>query len=553
VSIPPEIGQPCHGQGDATRVVRSHYSMSSSLARSAGLISIATLTSRILGVVRESVLAHYFGASMQMDAYNVAFRVPNLLRDLFAEGAMTAAFVPAFTRTLSERGREHAWQLGNLVMNTLVIITGGLVVLGIVFAEPITRAIVAAEFVSIPGKLDLTVTLTRIMLPFLTLVAVAVAMMGMLNSLRQFFVPSLSPAMFNVATIACVVTLVPLMSRLGLPPIMAIALGTLLGGIGQIVLQWPALRREGFRYRPILDFRDPELRQVLRMMGPGTLGVAAVNINVLVNTWLATSDEGAVSWLGYAFRLMYLPIGVFGVSIATAALPEVSTHAVADDLVSMRRTVSHALRLMLMLNVPAMVGLMVLADPIVALLYERGRFGPSDTTATAAALVFYAPGLLGYSIVKIASPTFYSLRDSRTPATVSVMSVGVNLALNLTLVTFLGYRGLALGTAIAALFNAIVLLWLLRGRLGGLDSRRLVIALAKITGASAVMGLVAAMTLRWLIDVVPGTGELVKAIRVFTAIAVAVVALTVSARLLRIDEFNEAIRRIIRRISPGQR
>jgi putative peptidoglycan lipid II flippase len=527
--------------------------MSSRLARSAGLISIATLTSRIFGVVRESVMAHYFGASMQMDAFNVAFRVPNLLRDLFAEGAMTAAFVPAFTRTLTERGREQAWRLGNLVMNALVIVTGVLVVLGIVFAEPITRAIVAADFVAVPGKLELTVMLTRVMLPFLTTVAVAVAMMGMMNSLRQFFVPSLAPAMFNVATIASAFALVPVMEGLGYPAIMAIAIGTLLGGVGQIVLQWPVLRREGYRYQPIVNFRDPALLQILRLMGPGTLGIAAVNINVLVNTWLATDEQGAVSWLGYAFRLMYLPIGLFGVSIATAVLPDVSRHAIANDRASIRSAVSRALRLMLMLNVPAMVGLVVLANPIVALIYERGHFTSYDTAATAAALIFYSPGLLGYSIVKIASPTFYSLGDSRTPVAVSMSSIGVNLALNLILVRFLGFRGLALGTAIAALFNAVLLLWLLRGRLNGLDGRPLALALAKITAASMVMGAVALVVLPWLLGVLPGTGELVKALRICIAIGASLVALIVSARLLRIEEFHEATERIVRRIAPGKR
>ena len=530
--------------------------MSSRLARSAGLVSIATLTSRILGLARDTVLAYYFGASasMQMDAYNVAFRVPNFLRDLFAEGAMTAAFVPAFTRTLAERGREHAWRLGNLVINALVIITGVIVVLGIIFAQPITEAIVATEFASVPGKLELTTQLTRVMLPFLTMVAVAVAMMGMLNSLQRFFIPSLSPAMFNVATIACAFLLADAMPGLGYPKIMAIATGTLLGGIGQILLQWPSLRREGFRYHPVVDFRDPELRQVLRMMVPGTLGVAAVNINLLVNTWLATNEpQGAISWLGYAFRLMYLPIGLFGVAIATAALPDVSRHAVTDDLASIRRTVSSALRMMLMLNVPAMVGLVVLADPIVAAIYERGAFDRADTAATAAALIFYAPGLLGYSIVKIASPTFYSLGDSRTPVIVSMASVAVNLVLNLVLVEILGFRGLALGTAVAAIFNAAVLLWLLRSRLKGLDGRTMSVALAKIVVASAVMGVVAVAASRWLTDAVPGTSEMVKAIRVSTAIAAAILALALAAQLLRIKEFNDATSRIVRRIAPGRR
>ena len=526
--------------------------MSSRLARSAGLISLATLTSRILGVARESVLASYFGASSAMDAYNVAFRIPNILRDLFAEGAMTAAFVPAFTRTIQERGREHAWRLGNLVLNALLVITGTLALVGIVFAAPIT-ALIAPKFAAVPGKLELTTLLTQVMLPFLTTVAVAVAMMGMLNSLHRFFIPSLSPAMFNLATILCAITLVPVMHYFDWPAIMAIAIGTLLGGIGQMAIQWPVLRREGFRYRPLFDFKDPELRQVLRMMGPGTLGVAAVNINVLVNTYLAAGYPGAVSWLGYAFRLMYLPIGLFGVSIATAALPDLSRHASDGDAAAIRRGVSSALRLMLMLNIPAMIGLIVLAEPIVALLYQRGRFTDADTQATTAALRFYAPGLIGYSIVKIASPTFYSLGDSRTPVLVSIASVAVNLVLNILLVRVLDFRGLALGTAIAALFNATALLWLLRGRVGGLDGRRLAVALAKITAAALVMGAAAALVAARLESAMPGPGELERALRVAIAIGVGVLALIVSARLLRIEEFTDAIGRIVRRLLPVRR
>ena len=219
------------------------------------------------------------------------------------------------------------------MINALLVVTGVLVVLGIVFAEPITRAMASGrEFAAVPGKLELTTLLTRLMLPFLTTVAVAVAIMGMLNSLMRFFIPALSPAMFNVATIACTVLLAPVMPQFGLPAIAAVAIGTVVGGIAQIAVQWPTLHREGFRYRPILDFRDPDLRQILRLMGPGTLGLAAVQINLFVNTYLATTQpQGAVSWLNYAFRLMYLPIGLFGVSIATAALPDIARHAAAAD------------------------------------------------------------------------------------------------------------------------------------------------------------------------------------------------------------------------------
>jgi putative peptidoglycan lipid II flippase len=523
--------------------------MSSKLAKSAGLIGLATMASRLLGVARETVLAAVFGASANpaMDAFNVAFRVPNLLRDLFAEGAMTAAFVPTFTRTLTSQGKAEAWRLGNMVMNALILDTSVLALLGIFFAPQITGAY-APKFATVPGKLELTTDLTRIMLPFLTMLAVAAAMMGMLNSLRRFFVPSLSPAMFNVASIFSALVLVPLMPYFGLERIVGLAIGTLLGGLGQILLQWPSLRREGFRYQPLLNVRDPAVLEILRLMGPATIGLAAVQVNVFVNTYLATwQEQGAVSWLQYAFRLMYLPIGIFGVSIATASLPEIARQANANDLAAVRASVSRGLRMMLMLNVPATVGLIVLAEAIVALIYERRMFNALDTASTAQALIFYAPGLLGYSAVKIASPTFYALRDARTPVIVSVLSVLANLAMNLALVRVLGFRGLALGTAIAAMLNAVVLLWLLRRRLGGLDGWRIAVSLAKISVASLVMGLTAYVTLGWLTGLTPQGGELAKILRVGGSIGAALLVLAASARLLRIQEFTEATARVFAR------
>jgi len=526
--------------------------MSTRLARSAGLIGAATMTSRLLGVARELVLAAMFGAGDAMDAFFVAFRIPNLVRDLFAEGAMSAAFVPTFTRQLTTRGREDAWRLGRLVITALLLVTGTLVIVGMIFAGPLVR-VLAGDYASVPDKLELTVTLTRIMLPFLTMVAVAVAMMGMLNSLRRFFVPALSPAMFNVAIIVGAFALVPLMPLVGLPPIAGIAYGALLGGLGQIAIQWPLLRREGFRFRFEFDWRDESLREVLLLMGPGTLGLAAVQINIFVNTVLATGEgTGAVSWLSYAFRLMYLPIGLFGVSIATAALPELARHAAANDTAGLRRTLSSGLRLMLMLNVPATVGLVALATPIVALIFERGAFAAGHSTGpTAAALMCYAPGLLGYSVVKLGTPAFYAMRDSRTPVIVSALSVGVNLALNITLVRVIGYRGLALGTALAAIFNAMTLLWLLSRRLDGLEGRRIAVSLVKISAASLVMGVVAFATEGWLHGLLPGAGLAAKAVRVFGAIGAGVLVLVACARAFRIEEFDEAVRRMASRFVPG--
>ncbi len=505
------------------------------------------MTSRILGVVREQVLAAYFGAGNAMDAYNVAYRVPNMVRDLFAEGAMSSAFVPTFTRHLTNQGKASAWRLGNLVVNALIVITACIVTIGIVFAEPLV-ALFASAYREVPGKLELTVFLTRLMLPFLTLVALAAAVMGMLNSLHRFFIPAVSPAMFNVANIVCAILLVPLMPGLGLPAITAIAIGSVLGGVAQLAVQWPALRREGFRYRPILDWKDEGLRRVLVLMGPGTIGLAATQVNVLVNTVLATGEgTGAVSWLNYAFRLMYLPIGLFGVSIATATLPAVSRHAAQGDEPAARRTIADGLTLMLMLNVPATVGMVVLATPIVRVIFERAAFTPADTLATAAALQFYALGLIGYSIVRITSPVFYAVGQNRTPVLVSVATVLANALLNIALVRVMGYRGLALGTSIAALFNAALLMFFLRRRLNGIDGGRVTGSLGRIVIASAAMGAAAvgveAAAAAWL----PGNGLLVQVVRLSATIAAAIGVLAAAAYVLRIREFHDGLALVTRR------
>lgn len=515
------------------------------LARSAGLIGIATMTSRVLGLVRDQVLAYLFGARNEMDAFLIAFRIPNLLRDLFAEGALSAAFVPTFTRQLALSGKPRAWQLGSNVITALLVTTVPLVLLGMFLARPIVR-LYARGYVDVPGKLELTISLARIMFPFLTLVALAAAVMGMLNALRRFFVPAFSTAIFNVATILCAFTLVPVMPAFGLPSVTAIAIGTVLGGVGQIAVQWPVLRRAGFRYRPHLDATDPDLRHIAALMAPSIVGLAAVQVNLFVNSILATGQgTGAVSWLNYAFRLMYLPIGLFGVSIATAAIPGISTQAAREDTAAMRRAISHGLRLMLMLNVPATFGLVALAGPVVALIFERGNFTPLDSFATSSALVWYAPGLLGYSVVKLASPAFYALRDSRTPVVVGVLTMLLNVVLNVTLVRTMGYRGLALGTALAALFNAGILLWRLRTRLDGLEGKQTALALGKISVAATMMAVGAWSMERMLRVLVPGTGVSARAFQVGTAIGAGLVVLGVSAHLLRIVEFSE-VRRLLR-------
>jgi putative peptidoglycan lipid II flippase len=533
---------------DSPAEARKSEGGSPRLARSAGVFGLATITSRILGLVREQVMAYYFGAGDANDAFRVASRIPNLVRDLFAEGAMSAAFIPTFTRQLTLKGKEESWRLANSVINALVIVTGVIVVIGIIFAEPLVR-FYAPNFSAVPGKIELTIYLARIAFPFLTLVAIAAVLMGMLNSLGHFFVPALSPAMFNVAGIVMALTLIPLAPHFGVQPITIVAIATLVGGLGQLVIQMPPLRKEGFRYRPEIDFKDPALRRALLLMGPGTIGMAATQINVFVNTQLATSQgTGAVSWLDFAFRLMYLPIGLFGVSVATAATPAISRMVAEGNFERIRSTLASALGLMLFLNLPATIGLIVLARPIIAVIFEHGEFTSADTLATAAALQLYAIGLIGYSIVRIISPTFYALGRSRVPVMVSAGSVLINIVLNVTLVRSMGYRGLALGTSITAILNAAVQMFLLRREINGIGGARIAASFARVMAAASVMGGVTWGVHQLMLAQLPGMSLVVQIIRLLVTIGAALVTLAAVAQVLRIPEFGEARDMILRRL-----
>jgi putative peptidoglycan lipid II flippase len=422
-----------------------------------------------------------------------------------------------------------------------------------VYAEPLVR-LYAEGFDEVPGKVELTVFLARVMTPFLTLVALAAVLMGMLNALGHFFIPALSPAMFNVATIVITVALVPFADQLGVQPIVLVAIATLVGGLGQLLIQWRPLRLEGYRYRPVLDLRDPSLAQVLLLMGPGTIGMAATQINVFVNTQFASNEgTGAISWLDYAFRVMYLPIGLFGVSIAAASTPALSRLAAQDNLTAMRSTVGSAIGLMLALNIPATLGLIVLADPIIALIFERGRFTAADTAATARALQFYSVGLVGYSIVRIVSPAFYALHRSRFPVVASVVSVLSNVLLNMMLVRVMGFAGLALGTSIAAILNAALQLVMLSRVIGGVDAKRITLTFLKAAVAAIAMAGAAWFVEQWLDAIFPGTSILWRAIRVLTAIGVGLAVLSAASWLLRLHEFEEARGIVLRRFERLRR
>lgn len=453
----------------------------------------AVFLSRILGLVRDQVFAKLFGAGLFNDAWLVAFRIPGLLRDLFAEGALSAALIPSFTEALRRHGRDSMWRLANLALSALLVGLGLLTLLLLLGAEGLVHGL-AAGFAQVPGKVEVTASLIRVLSPFLLLVAAASVAMSILNTLNHYFVPALAPALFNVAVILSGLVLAPWFEAQGILPIYAMAVGAVGGGILQYLIQLPLLRREGYRFRLDFDWNHPALRKMVRLLGPALVGVSAVQVNVLVNTQLASflQDNGPVSWLSYAFRLIYLPIGLFGVAVGVVNLRTVSSQAAEGHLDGIKETVANSIKLIAFLAIPSSVGLMVLAHPIVDVLFERGDFTSLDTRNTAYALVAYSFGLFAYSCNKVYVPTFYALDDSRTPVRVAAVSILANLTANLSLLLVLptefAYIGLAVGTSISAVLTNSVLVRRLRQRLGSFEQFGIRRAVLRNLAAALAMG-----------------------------------------------------------------
>jgi putative peptidoglycan lipid II flippase len=504
------------------------------LARSMGLVSVLTMASRLLGLVREQVFAALLGDGHLADAFQIAFRIPNLLRDLFAEGALSAAFVPTYARTLVQEGREHAFRLARRVLTLLAVIFLGLVALGIVFAGPLV-AVLAPGFLEVPGKFDATVLLTRVMAPFLPLVSFAALAMGMLNAEERFGFPAFSPAMFNVATVLWGLLLVALDVPLE-HVALGWAIGTLLGGAAQFLIQVPPLHRLGFRFRAEWAPRDPAIREVARLMGPATVGLAAVQINIFVNSYFASYEPGAVSWLTYAFRILYLPIGIFGVAAGTVAASGLARQVAVGDIEGVRATLRQSLSMLAFLTLPATAGLVVLAEPIVRLLYERGEFSARSTEGTAAALVFYALGLSAYTSVKVLAPAFYAIGAPRVPLAASALAVGTNLLVNVLLHERFGFRAVALGTALGSIVNALVLAGAFERRLGGLRMPGWGARLARLGLAAGLTAAGAHVTARALMGAVGTDGLPAQLLTGLVPVLAGIVTYALVSLALRLPE-----------------
>jgi putative peptidoglycan lipid II flippase len=516
-----------------------------SLIRSAGLISGLTLLSRVFGLVREQVFAALLGAGFYADAFLAAFRIPNLLRDLFAEGALSAAFVPTYARALREGGAERAHQLSNRLLTLLAVLLGLITVLGILFAEPLV-AVIARGFAREPAKMELTVRLTRIMLPFLPIVSFAAVAMGMLNAHSRFGPPASASSMFNVVAIAWALLLWTAGFGAGQVAV-GWAVGTLLGGLAQLLIQVPPLWRLG--WRPRLDWapRDEGLRAIGRLMGPATVGLAAVEINILVSTFFASHESGAIAALQYAFRILYLPIGVFGVAVGTVTTTGLAHRAAAGDLDGLRDTLGHSLRTLAFVTVPATAGLMSLAVPIVRLLFEHGAFGPGDTTRTAAALTLYAIGLVAYTGVKVLAPAFYALGTPRVPLVASMTAVATNLALIVALHPRLGFRAIALGTALGSIANVFVLVGVFEARQGGLVRRVATSSVARTLVAALAMSAASWAAAQGLTSAFGTRGLAAKLVVGLVPVVLGVAVYLGASLVLRIPEARELLVSLRRR------
>lgn len=454
------------------------------LTRAAGSVGLATLISRLFGYVRDMIIADLFGARSAADAFFVAFRIPNLLRRFTAEGALTAAFIPVYSEALERKGKQGAFPI---ICNLLTILTAFLVIVtagGVIFAPWIVK-VIAPGFTHNPHTYELTTLLTRIMFPYLLFISISATFMAALNSMGRFFIPAIAPALLNIAIISCALFLYDMFDE----PTVALAIGVLIGGALQLAVQVPALVKLGFRYVPSFDLEDSATRKIGVLMIPAAFGMAVAEINVFVDTVLASLlPEGSVSYLFYGNRLVQFPLGVFGVAVGIAALPTMSAEVAKGNAGKLTDLLSHSMRLILFVSIPSTIGLIILANPIINTLFERGQFDGTARAGAALALVMYAIGLVAFAGVKVTVSAFYSLQDTSTPTRVAAWCMALNVALNLLLMGPLQHGGLALATSIASMVNILALLWLLRKRIQSIDGYNIARSGAIMLTASVIMG-----------------------------------------------------------------
>jgi len=517
--------------------------------KAAGIVGLAVLCSRLLGLAREQIFAALFGGGRLMDAFTIAFRIPNLLRDLFAEGALSTSFITTFTKTIATDGDKAAWKLANKVATMTVIVLSSITIVGIITAPWLVHVLA-------PGfegeKAELTITLTRIMYPFILLVSLAALVMGMLNAKEIFGLPAMASSFFNLGSILSGVALgYWLDPSFGPRALLGSAVGTLIGGALQLGVQLPGLRRIGYVFSPDFQWRDKGVKAILRLMGPSVIAASTVQVNVLINSIFASKmGDGPTFWLAIAFRLMQLPLGIFGVALGTVSLPLLARLAAASNMPGFRSELSKGMRLAFLMTIPSTIGLIMLAEPIMSVLYQHHKFTAYEAGEAAGALRFYALGLSGYAALKILVNAFYALDRRKTPMLVSFSAVALNLILNWIFTVKLnqGHRGLALSTACIATSNFLLLFFLMRHQLQTLETSKMLELLGKLAVSGAVLGGVCWLGSHYLLADWATQAFLPKCIYLFATIGVAGVAFIVVASALKISELNDIIAAFQRRL-----
>ncbi len=464
------------------------------LLRSASLITAITLLSRVFGYLRDQRIAFLLGAGFESDAYTIAYRIPNLLRRLVGEGAASAAFIPIFTEYISDEKRKEAWEFTNSMITIVTMVMTAVTLLGILAAPLIVRAI-AYGFIGTPGKVELTVLLTRIMFPYIFLISLSALAMGVLNSLHKFAAPAFAPVLLNVAVIAF-----SFITDLFPSPEIALAVGIVTGGVLQLMVQIPQVVRSGWSFRPRLDFRHPGVRRAARLMAPVTVGVGVAQINFVVGSLFASFlGDGSYTALYYSERVMELVLGGYAIAIATVILPTMSRFAAEGRIEDVRSTLNLATRMILFITVPATVGLIVLRVPIVEVLFQHGQFDATDTAMTAFALLFGALGLSAFAMVKIVVPGFYSLKDTKTPVKVAFGAMFLNIVFNFAFFFFtpLHVGGPALAASLAGVFNAVTLIAIFSRRQGALAIGAIVSSLVRFLVAAVPLAFAASILIEW--------------------------------------------------------
>ncbi len=456
------------------------------VTRAAGIIGLATFISRVLGFIRDMVVAAIFGATLAADAFYVAYRIPSLLRELFAEGSMSAGFVPVFTEYLTKRSKEDARRLAHATFTMVLLVLLLVSLLGILVAPWLVRAI-APGFSDDPYKTELTTFLTRLMFPYLLFIGLAALAMGMLNSLRSFAAPALSPAVYNLCVIGMVLWISPMLTE----PIIGVAFGVVIGGLAQWLIQLPGLHQQSMAFRLRWEPSHEGLKRMGILLLPILLGLSVSQINIFFNTLFASFlKEGSVTYLYYGMRLIHFPLGIFGIALATAILPSMATQAANHARAELTETLSFGLRLVFFITFPAMIGLILLRIPIVHLLFQHGEFTYQDTLGTAAAVMGYAVGLWAFGGVRIVVSAFYALQDTKTPVRIAILAVVANILLSLILMPFLKHAGLALAASLASILNLSLLIWQFQRRLGMVGWHRILRSHGRVLISSAVMGII---------------------------------------------------------------